>query len=204
MNPSNHPMQPEERYLLKSARFIAQNALEQFVQPGFRVVDATMGNGHDTLTLCRLVGDTGKVYAFDIQPQALENTSKLLHENHVAQRAELFCISHDRMAEHVPASVDAVVFNLGWLPGGNKQITTLLQTTKVAIAAALKLLRPLGLCIICVYPGHAEGSAERAYLSDMLQSLPPRSFNVLHSSFPNAGPDAPECYQIQKQPTCEA
>lgn len=194
-NPSEKP----DRYLLKSARFIAQSAFESFIQPGFTVVDATMGNGHDTLSLCNLVGPEGKVFAFDIQEQALQNTRKLLEANGVAERAQLFCASHDRMADFVPPQVDLVTFNLGWLPGGNKNITTLLKTTRIAVDAALKLIRPLGLCVICVYPGHSEGDSERLYITDMLSHLTPQAFNVLHSRFLNAGPGAPECFQIQKQ-----
>lgn len=189
----------ERDFELKSARYIAADCMNRFLRPGDTVVDATMGNGHDTEYLCRLVGEEGRVYAFDIQPQAVENTRARLAGAGLLSRAELFCLGHEHMAEAVPGPVDAVVFNLGWLPGGDKSVTTEWATTEKAVKAALSLLRPLGVCSVCVYPGHAKGDAERAALGEMLAALPPQAFNVLHHRFVNAGPGAPECFLIQKQ-----
>ena len=186
-------------YELKSARFLAADALRQALSPGDTAVDATMGNGHDTLFLCQLVGDEGKVYAFDIQPQAVKNTEQRLRDAGVLHRASLFCLGHERMADRVPAPIAAAVFNLGWLPGGDHAVTTRWETTFQAIESALRLLRPLGIAVICAYPGHPEGDRERQALTDYLSSLPPQQFNVLHQRFLNAGPGAPECFVIQKQ-----
>ena len=104
-------------YELKSARFLARDTLLRAVQPEDTVVDATMGNGHDTLFLAEQVGPGGHVYAFDIQPEAVESTRKLLEEHGLSDRVTLLCRSHADLAEAVPAGVAAVVFNLGWLPG---------------------------------------------------------------------------------------
>ena len=186
-------------YLLRSARFIASDILERAIAPGDTVIDATMGNGHDTLFLCRLVGDEGRVIAFDVQPAAVESTRNRLEEAGVSNRAQLHCLGHQHMAEIVTGPVDAVVFNLGWLPGGDKAVTTLLDTTKQAVSYALSLLRPLGICLICCYPGHQEGDREREYLMDMLAKLPPQQYNVLWHKFLNAGSGAPECFVIQRQ-----
>ena len=186
-------------YELKSARYLAAEVLEKCLRPGDTAVDATMGNGHDTLALCRLVGPQGTVYAFDIQAAAVENTRKRLEEAGVSRQAHLFCLGHEHMAERVDEPVDAAVFNLGWLPGGDHSVTTHWETTKAAIGAALSLLKKSGVLVICAYPGHAEGDRERLALTEFLSGLRPQDFNVLHQRFLNAGPGAPECFVVQKQ-----
>ncbi len=186
-------------YELRSARYLAADILRQAVAPGDTVVDATMGNGHDALFLCQLVGESGWVYAFDVQQQAVESTKKRLEEAGVHSRAALFCLGHEHMAEKVEGPIAAAVFNLGWLPGGDHSVTTHWETTKKAIESALSLLKPLGVLVICAYPGHAEGDREREALTVFLSTLPPQRFNVLHQKFLNAGPGAPECFAVQKQ-----
>lgn len=183
---------------LKSARFLARDVLERAVQPGDSVVDATMGNGHDTLFLADRVGPDGHVYAFDIQESAVASTRKLLEEHHVSGRVTLFCVSHANLAELVPVPAAAVVFNLGWLPGGNHEVTTLCASTEQAVRGALQILRPGGVMTVCVYPGHPEGSRELEMLLSLLSSLSNREFNVLRQMFPNAGDGAPECFVVQK------
>ncbi len=101
----------------QSARFWAQALIAPALYPGARAVDATMGNGGDTRRLCELVGEAGRVYGFDIQPEAVERTRALLEEHGLIDRATLFCAGHEHMAQRVPEPVDAVMFNLGWLPG---------------------------------------------------------------------------------------
>lgn len=186
-------------YILRSARWIASDVLHQVIEAGDTVIDATLGNGHDTVMLAELVGPTGKVYGFDIQSDAVDRTSALLCEKHLRDRCELFAEGHQNIANRVCEPVKAAVFNLGWLPGGDKTITTLWETTQIAITAALSLLMKGGVCTICAYPGHAEGDRERFALMEWLSALRPQEFNVLHHRFLNAGPGAPECFVIQKQ-----
>ena len=186
-------------FALRSARFLAADCLRRFLLPGDTAVDATMGNGHDTTLLCDLVGESGRVYGFDIQPQAVENTRKRLEAAGLSARAVLFCVGHEKMAEYVSGPVQAAVFNLGWLPGGDKRVTTQWETTRSAVEQALRLLSPQGVCVICAYPGHAEGDRERESLGAYLSALRPQEYNVLHQRFINAGPAAPECFIIQKQ-----
>ncbi|MBR3741569.1 MAG: class I SAM-dependent methyltransferase [Clostridia bacterium] len=186
-------------YELRSARYLAADILRQAISPGDTVIDATMGNGRDTLFLCQLVGEAGRVYAFDVQAQAVENTKKRLEEAGVLSRASLFCLGHEYMREKVSFPISATVFNLGWLPGGDHSVTTHWETTLKAVESVLSLLKPMGVLVICAYPGHSEGDRERAALTDFLSALPPQRFNVLHQEFLNAGPGAPECFVIQKQ-----
>ena len=183
---------------LKSARFLARDVLERAVQAGDTVVDATMGNGHDTLFLAEQVGPSGHVYAFDIQESAVASTRKLLEENGVSGCVTLLCASHADLEALVPGPVSAVVFNLGWLPGGSHEVTTLCTSTEKAVRAALRLLRPGGVLTVCAYPGHAEGTRELEMLIALFASLSNREFNVLRQSFLNAGEGAPECFVVQK------
>ena len=185
-------------YELKSARYLAKEVLQRAVQPGDSVADATMGNGRDTLFLAELVGEGGRVYAFDIQQDAVDSTRKLLESHGMSDRVSLFCRSHSEMAEAVPGGLSAVVFNLGWLPGGNHAFTTRCASTEKAVRQALELLRPGGIVTICVYPGHEEGKKEREMLLSLLAGLSNRRWNVLHQSFLNAGEGAPECLVIQR------
>lgn len=187
-------------YILRSARYIAADALRQVVQPGDAVIDATLGNGHDACMLAELVGESGHVIGFDIQPDAVARTAEALRAAGLSERCELHAVGHQRMLDYVSGPVRAVVFNLGWLPGGDKSVTTRWETTQTAIEAALSLLLPGGVCTVCAYPGHAAGDEERRQLMTWLASLRPQAFNVLHHRFLNAGPGAPECFIIQKNP----
>ena len=126
------------------ARKWAKALIEGNVNPGAIVVDATMGNGYDTLWLAQQVGEEGKVYAFDIQEEALKRTFERLCENHVENRVRLICAGHETMREHISEPIDAAVFNLGWLPGTPHERTTRAETTVMAVNAALSLLKPGG------------------------------------------------------------
>lgn len=194
----NRQEENEMEYELKSARYLAEDILRRVIRPGDSVVDATMGNGHDTLMLCGAVGSAGHVYAFDIQPRAVASARARLEEHGMLCRASLFCAGHQEMDAYVAEPVRAVVFNLGWLPGGDHTVTTRWETTRQAVEKALNLLQPLGVVVICAYPGHAEGDRERAELTALLSGLPGRQYNVLHQHFLNASPGAPECFVIQK------
>ena len=185
-------------YEVKSARYLAREAIQRTVLPGDSVIDATMGNGHDTLMLCEAVGPGGRVYAFDIQLQAVDETEKRLREHGMADRATLIHAGHERMAEYVKEPVKAVMFNLGWLPGGNHSVTTKWETTRLAVESALTLLSPSGIVVICAYPGHEEGAREERELTAFLSGLSNRQYNVLHQRFLNATSGAPECYVIQR------
>ena len=129
----------------------------------------------------------------------MERTRDRLKEERLLDRCELYCIGHEHIAETIEQPVRCVVFNLGWLPGGNKSITTHWETTKIAIEASLSLLQPMGILTVCAYPGHEAGNEERRKLKELFSSLKPQEYNVLHQKFLNAGEDAPECFIIQRQ-----
>ena len=183
---------------LRSARWIARFAMEHILREGMRAVDCTMGNGHDTCLMASLVGASGHVDAFDVQEKAVASTAERLKAEGTADRVTLHCVGHEHIAERVTEPVQMIVFNLGWLPGGDKQVTTRWDTTRRAVSDALELLAPMGMLSVCVYPGHAEGKVELEGLLQLFSSLPARRFNVVRHAFINAC-DAPECFLIQRQ-----
>lgn len=185
----------------RSARFWARELIEDAVLEGAQVIDATMGNGHDTLWLCELVGESGRVYAFDVQPEAVERTRQRLIDAGVADRARLFCAGHERMGEFVNEGVDAVVFNLGWLPGAEHGVTTRTDTTLRAVNAALELLKEDGLMTVCIYPGHDEGTRELNALMKWGARLDDRRYDVLLKTYLNQPNDPPRMLAVKKKRT---
>ncbi len=188
-----------EPYVLRSARHLAREAQTRVIRPGDTAVDCTLGNGHDACALAELVGENGRVIGFDLQPEAVARSREWLAERGLLSRCELHCAGHERIAEFVKAPVRCIVFNLGWLPGGDKHVTTRWETTRTAVGAALSLLMPMGLLTVCVYPGHPAGDEERRELTALFAGLRPQEYNVLHQRFLNAGEGAPECFVIQRQ-----
>lgn len=185
----------------KSARFWAKEMIEEALFSGARVVDATMGNGYDTLWLCELVGENGKVYAFDIQQEAVNHTAERLEKASVRERAALFCMGHERMLEAVHEPVDAVLFNLGWLPGAEHGVTTQTSTTLQAVEAALALLKEEAVMTICIYPGHEEGTHELHSLLEWAAKLDDRRYDAMLKHYVNQPNDPPQMLAIRKKKT---
>lgn len=170
----------------------------RFLQPGDSAVDATCGNGHDTLFLARLVGSTGRVWAFDIQEPAIRATERRLDEAGMNGRVELILGGHESMAAHVPAPVRGVIFNLGYLPGGERDTITQAETTRAALDQALELLLPSGILAVTVYPGHDGGDREERMLREWSSLLPQRSFHSWRMGQVNTPSSAPHLFLAQK------
>ena len=134
-------------------------------------VDFTMGNGYDTEFLCRTVGEAGHVYAFDVQEQAVASTTARLKEVNCPENYTLIHASHHTVKDYVKGPIKAGMFNLGYLPGGDKSITTMRVTTMPAIEAAIDLLGPKSILSIAIYPGHEEGDAEGKMVTEYLSTL---------------------------------
>ena len=146
---------------------------------GDTCVDFTMGNGGDTLFLSKTVGETGKVYAFDIQEEALISTRAYLEENNAPENYELICASHHRVKEFVEGPIKAGMFNLGYLPrSGHKETTTMRETTLPAVQAAISLLDADAVLLVAVYPGHEEGRLEGEMLTEYFSTLDRRKICV--------------------------
>ena len=160
--------------------------IREHVTPGDICIDATAGNGNDTLLLCQLVGDTGKVLAFDIQPVAVQNTKNRLEEAGVTGRAEVLLESHEKMCEHAKEeSVSCIVFNFGYLPGGDHSLATRKDTSIRAITQGLKLLKKGGIMSLCIYSGGDSGFEERDAILELVKELDAKRYLVILSSYYN-------------------
>ena len=160
--------------------------------PGFDLcVDATMGNGGDTVFLSRQAGTKGSVVAFDIQKAALENTQRALSENGCPENVRLVLDSHENMAKYVGKEADVIVFNFGYLPGGDHDLATRPETSIPAIRAGLRLLKKDGLMSLCIYSGGDSGPEERDAILTFLKTLDPKKYLVIIHEFFNRPNDPP-------------
>ena len=183
----------------------AHELIKKRVQPGDLVVDATAGNGHDTLLLAELVGAKGMVLSYDIQSSAIENTRAKVEAAGLLSRVQLFERGHETMEQELQATsaqnrqVKAVMFNTGYLPGGDHAKITQAETTLRALDIAHAYLAPRGLITIVSYYGHPGGAAELASLMEYLQNLDQREFDVLEYRFINQRNEPPILFVIEKK-----
>lgn len=149
-------------------------------------MDATMGNGHDTLFLCKMAGETGKVLAFDIQRQALSETEKLLKQENVWERAELYLDSHANMDKYLEKeSADGIYFNFGYLPGGDHTLSTKADTSVEAVQKGLQILKKGGVMALCIYSGGDTGFEEKDKILEYLKELDDRKYIVILNQYYN-------------------
>lgn len=170
--------------------------LEQAVSPGDHVIDATAGNGHDTLFLAQAVGSSGKVFAFDIQEEAIAATRERVKD---FNNVELIHGSHAEIAQHVDTPITAAVFNLGYLPKGDHRVITKAHSTLSAISQCLELLKDHGLVAIVIYSGHEGGSEERDAVMEFAAQLPQSKFDVMKYQFINQQHSPPFLVAIEKK-----
>lgn len=197
-------MKPPDPEALPTSVEFAHDLMAARLRPGDWVVDGTAGNGHDTAFLAGLVGESGRVFAFDLQEAAIASTRAKLDGMGLLARCTLICDSHHRLADHLPAAargqLAGVMFNLGWLPGHDKTCITRPETTLTAIQTALDWLRDGGLLTIVAYPGHAGGDTEAAAVGAWASELPSNAFEVRLLRPANRHGKSPECWAIRKRP----
>jgi SAM-dependent methyltransferase len=172
--------------------------LQRVVAPGDRVVDATCGRGRDALFLAQLVGSSGKVWAFDVQEEALAEARNLLGDAGCLPWVTLVASGHEAMVDHVPTGVRAVVFNLGYLPGNEAGVVTQPHTTRAALNQAAALLAPGGIIAIAVYTGHGGGGEEACAVAEWAAALPSRTFNAWKCCHLNRSSSAPHVLVVEK------
>ncbi len=186
------------RETLRGPVALCRLILGQRIGAGDRVADATCGNGNDTFFLAGIVGARGRVWAFDIDGDALETTEKRLRQSPFASVVVLVHAGHERICEFIHEPLNAVVFNLGYLPGGGKSVVTRPETTLAALEGALDLLLPGGVVLLVVYTGHPGGGEESRAVEEWVSGLPSPGFNVWSSRLLNRREDAPYLLMIEK------
>lgn len=176
----------------------AQTLLKSAVTEGDIAVDATAGNGHDTLFLAQLVGDDGFVYAFDVQKQAVDSTLHRLLDNALEHRALVLKDGHENVAKYVNKPVAGAIFNLGYLPGSDHEVITRPNTTIQALESLLKLLKIGGIIVLVIYHGHEGGKEERDEVIRFVSELPQKYIHVLRYEFLNQKNDPPFVIALEK------
>ena len=178
---------------------LAHLILDRTLKPGDWAVDATVGNGHDTLFLAQLVGPSGKVFGFDVQEEALASAAERVLG---LDQITLFHAGHEHLAERLPAEAKgrlaAAMFNLGYLPGGSHEIVTRTQTTLAALSQALDHLQPGGLVSLVLYSGHPGGDEEANAVRSHVERLPSTFTAARHGRIGPVHP-APELLVIERR-----
>ncbi len=189
---------------MKPLTQIAHETIEREFQgrEALLAIDGTAGNGHDTLFLARLVGPRGRVWSLDIQAAAIERTAQRLsaEPNDFISRVALHLADHADLLSVVPlefycGQIDIVMFNLGYLPGGDRSLTTRTEATLQALDAAQQLLAPGGILSVMAYPGHPGGQTETAAVEQWFQRLPVAGFSDMPSLYnPPATTEGPRIF----------
>ena len=166
--------------------------IRDHVKAGDICMDATAGNGNDTLLLCELVGDAGKVYAFDIQEMAIKNTKERLLKAGILERAEVLLESHTNMGKYASeGTVSCITYNFGYLPGGDHSLATKKDTSIEAIYEGLRLLKKGGILSLCIYSGGDTGFEEKNAILEELENLDGKKYLVIESRYANRRNDPP-------------
>ncbi|MFY0762603.1 class I SAM-dependent methyltransferase [Metabacillus dongyingensis] len=180
----------------------AKSILARTVTQGDIAIDATIGNGHDTVFLAELVGESGHVYGFDIQDDAINATSSRLSDHSFTERVTLFKVSHEHAADCLPKGISgrvaSAIFNLGYLPGGDKEIITKPESTIQAIEQLFSLMKQGGVIILVIYHGHPGGKIERDAIMEYACQLDQKKAHVLKYQFLNQKNSAPFIIAIEK------
>ena len=181
--------------ILRSTTQTALLFVSQYRSPGETAIDATCGNGHDTLALAQM--GAGTIYAFDIQQAAIDNTRKILMEHQLdSQKIHLILDGHEHMGDHIKEQVQVILFNLGYLPSSSKEVITKKETTVAAVRSALKLLKRGGLLCITMYSGHPGGQEEKQAVLDLAAALDEKRWHTAYIQMYNQQNHPPEILLI--------
>lgn len=180
---------------------MAHFLLSQVLKEGNVVVDATAGNGYDTLFLAKLVGVTGKVYAFDVQESALEKTKVLLTQHDCLKQVVLIHDSHEHLDRYIAEPIQGVTYNLGYLPGGDKKIITKGESTLLSLKQATKMLLPQGMITVITYSGHPGGKEESTLIEGYLSQLISPPWTVFSWKKENRSGESPQLFILSKEET---
>ena len=175
---------------------MAQNYVKLVLKERDVAVDATLGNGNDTIFLSGLVPE-GRVYSFEIQRECVKKFKKEIEIKGI-RNVEVINDGHENMDLYIKESPKAIMFNLGYLPRGNKNVITRPETTVAALKKGLKMLSPGGIITIAVYRGHEGGEEEGNAVLDFINGLDPKIYNAMVIKYVNRKGMAPFLLVIEK------
>lgn len=185
--------------MIQSPLAFNHSILKNHIQDGATVIDATVGNGNDFIFLMKQVGSSGKVIGFDIQQSAVDKTREKVQSISTSTQTQILLDSHENLLNYVEKNfISAIVFNLGYLPKGDKSIITKPTSTISAIEAGLKALEPRGLMTIMIYHGHEGGAEERHEVETYLSKLDQQHFTIMRYQPVNQKNSPPYLLIIQK------
>lgn len=185
--------------ILENVVMFSRNYLKNFIKEGWVCIDATLGHGKDLLFLSDLVGQAGFVYGFDIQDEAIKSSQKIMSNQATYSNYQLIHCSHEYMDQKLEGPVNFIIFNLGYLPKGNKMISTQKESTLVSVKKGLGLLSKNGLLWIVIYPGHACGAEEALALEAYCKDLNQNEYSVMKLNIINQINNPPYIIAIEKK-----
>lgn len=174
----------------------ARALITNYIESGDIVIDATCGNGNDTLYLAQLLNNTGHIHAFDIQAQAISNAKEKTKDfNNISYHQT----GHENVLDVLNQTVKLAIFNLGYLPKGDKSIVTIPKTTIQAIDNIFSILEVGGIIILVIYPGHPEGQVEKDAVLDYLSHIDQNQAHIFKYEFINQKNNPPFVVGIEKR-----
>lgn len=180
----------------------AHDLIRDILHPGDIAIDATVGNGHDTLFLTEQVAPSGHVYGFDIQQAAIDSTLEKFRQTHLSECLTLIQASHAVMDAKIPVDlhgrIRAIMFNLGYLPGGDKSVITQTDSTLAALTTASRILAFNGIITLLAYPGHQGGDLETDQIKNWCEQLDNKRFEVNTIYSTEHKDTAPRLFVIRK------
>ncbi len=182
----------------KNSLDISHKIIKDTIKLGDTVIDATMGNGNDTVLLAELIGEEGKVFAFDIQDLAISNTKYKLEVKGLTGRVNLIKDGHENFDKYIDKEVSAIMYNLGYLPGGDHNIYTMPETTRASLIIGMEKLKVGGIISIVVYYGGDSGFVEKDDIVEFIKSIDNKKFSVLKCSWENQPNCPPIAIIIEK------
>ncbi len=185
------------RDLLNNANDFTSMLIKTYVKEHHICLDGTVGNGNDTMKILNALNGTGKIYGFDIQEDAINHTESLIFDRNYNTEVLLIKDSHEYVDRYIKERINFAIYNLGYLPGGDKNIKTNYTSTIISIKKVLDLLAPNGILLITVYLGHPGGMDEYTAINDYLETLEQKNYNVFKLKFINQKNNPPITFGVE-------
>lgn len=185
------------RDILNNANDFTSMLIKSYVKENHICLDGTVGNGNDTIKILNTLNGTGKIYGFDIQEDAINHTESLIFSRNYKTEVLLIKDSHEYVDRYIKERINFAIYNLGYLPGGDKNIKTDHTSTIISIKKVLDLLAPNGILLITVYLGHPGGMDEYTAIKNYLETLEQKNYNVFKLKFINQKNNPPITFGVE-------